>query len=459
MSAEGAGAEVTEQGDGDAPFGERWYHRLPPWVQDLAITVEGARIVRRRYGKPFAERLRAYEDRASWSRHDFEQYRDARLRSMAAYAAMNVPHYSTGAYRGLDEIEGLDDLSHFPVLSRDEVRSLGDRLHPTEPIPGRAVALTSGTMGSPLEVPICPSAVQEQWAVWWRYRRWHGIERGTWCGHFGSRRLTRGDQRVWRVDRAQRRVMFSAFHTNPAQLDEMVDVLVRRRLPWLHGFPSVISLVAARVIDRGLTGRLGVRWVTTGAENIQAHQRELILQAFEVDPIEHYGAAEKVANASQCPLGALHVDEDFGALEVVDGEVVGTALANPAFPLIRYRMGDGAAIGETECRCGRPGRILEGLDGRLDDYVVLADGGRLGRLDLPFKGLGGVRMAQFVQRSPGSAELLVVPEPGFGESDRERLRQRVLSYADGGLDLTITEVPEVTRTKGGKVRLVVSELV
>lgn len=436
---------------------ERLYYRLPPWLQDLALTAEGARVARRRYGGGFADVLAAYEDRSSWSQGDVEEFRDMRLRAVAARVATTVPHYATDAYKGLSEVEGMDDLSHFPTLTRDEVRSLGSRLHPRSPVADRRVTYTSGTTGANLAVPETRAAEHEQWAVWWRYRRWHGITRDTWSGYSSGQRFTRTGQRVWRVDRAQRRVLFSVFHTNPAQLDEVVDVLLRRQLPWLHGFPSAISLVASRVIHRGLVGQLGVRWVTTGAESIQDHQQELVLQAFEVDPIQHYGQVEKVANASECPQGSLHVDEDFGALEVVDGEIVGTALANPAFPLIRYRMGDGAAIDERGCRCGRPGRILERLDGRLDDYLVLADGGRLGRLHSPFKGLDGVRSAQFVQRSPGQAELLIVPEPGFDDSDRENLRRRVVSYAEGGLDLTITEVPELTRTRGGKVRLVVSE--
>ena len=49
------------------------------------------------------------------------------------------------------------------------------------------------------------AAIQEQWAIWWRYRRLHGLQFNTWCGYFGGRSvvpLTQKRPPLWRFNRA-----------------------------------------------------------------------------------------------------------------------------------------------------------------------------------------------------------------------------------------------------------------
>src|SRR5690606_40913392 len=77
----------------------------------------------------------------------------------------------------------------------------------------------------PDALPIC-----EQWAIWWRYRRWHGIEPGTWCAYFGGRSLVpfkASKPPFWRYNIPARQVMFSAYHMSPENLRAYVDELRR----------------------------------------------------------------------------------------------------------------------------------------------------------------------------------------------------------------------------------------
>lgn len=435
---------------------ERAYGLLPAPMQDVAASIEGRRLANERYGGDFGEMLAGYVDRSSWSHDDVVAFRDARLRAVLKRAARTVPLYSSSEYRGLDEVESAADLEAFPVLTKEAVRDHGDQLHARLPGVEVSYGRTSGTTGSPLVVPKTLASTREQWAVWWRYRGWHGISRSTWSGHFGGRNLAPRGGRVWRIDRSQKRLLFSAFHTNDEHLDEVIDLLASRQVPWLHGFPSVISLVAARLLERGIGGsELGVELITTGSENLGEHQRDLIARSFGFEPMEHYGASEMVANASNCPEGELHVDEDFSVLELVGSEIVGTALVNPAFPLVRYACGDTAELAETTCRCGLPGRVLVSLDGRSDDLLLLKDGSRLGRLGVVLRGCSGIRAGQFVQSRPGSAELHVVPGPGFSDGTTADIEAHVRAYVGDRLDLSVVATPALTRSSAGKVRLVV----
>lgn len=437
---------------------ERVYRWLPRPIQDLALTAKSIQISRSRYGGDFPEILADYEHRNTWGPAEMEAYRLAMLQVTVRDAAKNVPHYATAAYSGLNEIESLDDLAAFPVLSKVDVRELGDRLHSTSDLGPLRTGRTSGTTGSPLAVPATTRADWEKWAVWWRYRRWHGIDRREWSAVFGSKPIARSGGRSWRMDRGQRRLLLSSYHTSPAALDESIDAIQGHSIRWVHGFPSVIALLAERAIERQMQGQLAVRWVTFGGETVLDRHRNLTAVAFGVTPRQHYGAAEMVANVSECPRGALHVDEDFSILEVLDGQMVGTCTINPAFPLIRYQTGDTAVVATHGCDCGLPGRIISSLDGRTDDYLVLADGSRLGRLSAVMKALEDLSSAQFIQSRPGHAELHVVAARPLSDPELAAVGHHIEVHAPGGIDLEVRQVSELTRSRAGKIRLVIQDL-
>jgi len=79
----------------------------------------------------------------------------------------------------------------------------------------------------------------------------------------------------------------------------------------------------------------------------------------------------------------LHINEDHFIAEVVDpetgaqlppgevGELVLTSLTAKAFPLIRFRTGDRAALTTDICSCGRSFARMETVQGRADQLVVI----------------------------------------------------------------------------------------
>jgi phenylacetate-CoA ligase len=257
--------------------------------------------------------------------------------------------------------------------------------------------------------------------------------------------------------------MFSAHHLSPANLPSYVDELRRRRPPWVHGYPSLIAVVAAHLVATGTDLGYPVRWVTTGAENLLPQQRTVIEQAFGVTPRQHYGSTEAVAQLSECPLGRLHVDEDFAALECVADDagrtrILGTNLSNPATPLIRYEVGDLVTLADTACSCGRPGRIVAALDGRQEDYVVTRSGARVAALNHVFKDLVRVREAQLVQDRAGHVTIRVVRGDGYSAADDDLLRREAAQRLGAEMEISIEHAEQLARTETGKLRLVVSRV-
>ena len=449
---------------------ERIYSRLPIGLQNLLVRMEGARIQRTRYSPAWRAMLAGCEARDRLDGDALRAFRDARIAAFVAHAARTVPHYrDLFARTGLDprDIRGLDDLPALPVLTKDEIRDDPARFRSEAFDPrGLLTMHTSGSTGAGLVFPVTHQAIHEQYAIWWRYRRWHGIEPGAQCLYFGGRSIVPLRQKRppwWRHNRPGNEWLFSGYHLGPATADAYLDAMAATGATWIHGYPSMVSLIASLAVDRGRI--LPMTHVTLGAESVMAPQAEVIRKAFGVEPLQHYGMTEAAANISQCPHGRLHVDEDYAAVELLpaaDGlhEIVGTNLANLAFPLIRYRIGDLADLAESEtcCPCGRPGRTVRRIDGRREDYVITRSGARIGRLDHIFKDMVNVAAAQIVQDRPGRVTLRIVAGARFAPPDELRLRAEADKRFGREVQYDIEYVRQIPRTRRGKIRLVVSQL-
>jgi phenylacetate-CoA ligase len=268
----------------------------------------------------------------------------------------------------------------------------------------------------------------------------------------------------WRYNVPGRQVLFSGSHLSAETWPAYAAELSKRRLGWLHGYPSLLALLASYLVEHRVALGYDVRWVTTSAENLLPAQAELIERAFGVRPRQHYGMAEGAANASECPKGRLHVDEDFAFVEFIPLErgegyrVVGTNVTNRAFPLIRYDVGDVAQVSGHMCGCGRPGRIIDAIDGRREDYVVLPSGALVGRLDHIFKDQVRLREAQVYQPDSSRVVLRLVGAGDFTPRDERALIGAARTWLGDTLRIEIEHLDALPRTPAGKLRFVVSDV-
>jgi phenylacetate-CoA ligase len=268
----------------------------------------------------------------------------------------------------------------------------------------------------------------------------------------------------WRYNYPGKQILFSAYHMSPGNLDAYIRELRRRRPPWLHGYPSLLALVAGYILERKIDLGYCVRWVTIGAENLLPQQAELIKQAWGVYPFQHYGMVEAVANISECAHDQLHVDEDFAAVEFIpnlDGpgyKVIGTNFTNLATPLLRYDVQDLVTLTNVTCSCGRPGRVVASVDGREEDYIILRNGARLGRMDHIFKDLVKIREAQLYQKHPGEMTIRVVRGERYSKADEIALLNEVQKRVGSNIEVRVEYVERLERSSAGKLRFVISDM-
>ena len=449
---------------------ETLYLKLPIPLQQVICSLEGWRLRRSRFSGAFPRLLGEAERRGSWSMDEMNDYRDERLRAFVRHCVETVPFYRQRFKEwrlSPHDIRTLDDLRHLPVLNKQDVQDhMSEFISTAVPQREQIIAHTSGTTGGGLRFNTTLHAVQEHLAVWWRYRHWHGLDLNTWCGYFGGRSVVPASQSrppFWRYNYPGRQILFSGYHMSPANINSYLSELRTKRPPWLHGYPSLLALLANHVQETGDDLSYRPRWITTGAENLLPRQADLIERALGVRPRQHYSMAEAVANISECELGALHVDEDFAAVELLpdsDGagcKVVGTNLANRATPLLRYGVADTVSLSDKQCACGRPGRMVATIDGRIEDYIVLRDGTRLGRLDHIFKDMINVREAQLYQARPGQLLVRIVRGNRYTDHDECALLTEISKRVGDRAETEIEYVEVLERSRAGKLRFVVSE--
>lgn len=450
---------------------EAFYLRLPIQLQNLVCSIEGWRIQRSRNDSHFWQYLAAAEARSFWPVEQIVTFRNQRLAAFVRHCAETVPHYrklfhELGASPG--DIRSPEDLQLLPILTKAVVQERSaEFISEAVPTKLRRIAHTSGTTGGGLHFIITPQSTYEQWSIWWRYRRWHGLQPGTWCGYFGGRSIVPLEQThppFWRYNYPGQQIMFSAYHMNPAYLPSYITQLRTQRPPWLHGYPSLLALLAGHILETGDDLGYTPQWITIGAESLLPYQAELMERAFGVRHRQHYGMAEAVANISECERGALHVDEDFAAVEFIPNpagigyKVVGTNFSNPATPLLRYDIQDIIALDNIRCDCGRPGRVVASIDGRQEDYIVLKNGARLGRMDHIFKDMVNIREAQLHQHTPGAITIRVVRSAGYTADDESLLLYEARKRVGVETELHIEYVDVLKRSGTGKLRFVISDL-
>lgn len=447
---------------------EALYFRSPAALQEILSSAAGMGVDRLRYGGSYPEVESEYGARSNWSLDALRAYGTSRRAQVLALASQ-TPYYAEVFSRlGAAWHELIDDdaFAQIPSTPKAALRETPQAFSPRKMLPSDAMTRTSGTTGSSIGVLRSRSAVDEQWAVWWRYRGWHGINRGEPCALFAGRRIMRADQAApyWRRNIPGNELRFSTYHISPASAPLYVKRLNEFGPRWIHGFSSGIANLAACIVDQGLEVTAPIRWVTLGGENVTSLQMDTIRAAFGVQPVQHYGLAEGAANFSTCVEGRLHVDEDFAGAEFVpegDGltRVLGTTYANRARVLLRYDTGDLATLAPADetCSCGFGGRIVTSLDGRGDETITLPDGRLVGSPEDAFRTDLGVAQAQLLQRRDGSIRVSYVPSAQWSADSLTDVERALREFLGHEIAIDFLEVDDLPRTAGGKVRLVVKE--
>ncbi|HEX4674916.1 MAG TPA: hypothetical protein VH209_06275 [Steroidobacteraceae bacterium] len=416
-------------------------------------------------------RVRALLAHERLPREQLEAVTDRLLTDTLQAATRHIPRY-----HGVKTTIGVGNVrealvTQFPIIEKRDLteRPAEHYPHGSTPRPWTIVGRTSGTSGTPLQVFRSLNSVLWENAIVERHFRWSGYRPGM------RRAFLRGDLVVpierttppyWFLNRYNNQLIVSSRHLREECVGDIIEKLAQFAPFMMEAYPSTAYELALLLEQRNAT--LKIPYVYTGSEPLYPHQRQLIEARLAARVMDHYGMAERIAYATECEHGGLHVNSDYSYVEIVDddgrptdgeGYVVGTTFNNALMPLVRYRMSDRTRWRREACPCGRTYPLIEPVTGKFEDTLFGSRGQRISPsvVTFAFKSLRGIKYSQVAQTDESTWEIRVVPEESFSEAERNRLIENVRHLVDPGIHVVVREVTEIARTSAHKYRWIVNE--
>ena len=407
-----------------------------------------------------------------WSAEILLAHQLRQLEVLLAHAARTVPFYGERLCALADLPPGsltMDAFRTIPVLKRAEIQEAGTALV-SSALPadhGRCVDVkTSGSTGRPVTVNATSVTGLFFLVANLRYHLWHGRD---FAATVDS--IERLDEKKMRLARAGKAVPWVPGYGT----GRMVFFDIRRpvidQLRWLDHvdpgylltYPSNLWALIERTRETGIRPR-SLKEVATQTELFEPRLRAEARRTWGVKVTDCYSAAEVGMIALECPDHPhYHVQAENLLVEVLDdddrpcgsggvGRVVVTDLHNFATPLIRYEIGDYAAVGGA-CTCGRGLAVLARVMGRQRNMAVLPSGERMWpsiRSGEVFAAAPSVRQFQMIQHSTKEIELKLVVDGRVSAAQEERLRHELAKHIGHPFAFRFTYVEDIPRSPGGK---------
>jgi phenylacetate-CoA ligase len=395
------------------------------------------------------------------------------LRQVMLRAYQTVPFYKQrfdAAGIHPRDLRRLEDLSLYPLLSRDDVRLyVRDLISQSSARIGAVWNATGGSTGQPLRLLQSHRTRTLVMVNRLRCLRWYGVPRGSRLAFiWGAERDTSPMQafRGWK-SRILGQCALNAFHLDERRCAEFFSILEEFRPAIIYGYATALARFARHLRDHSRRPSHSPTAIHSTAEVLSRADRDLIEEHLRGPVYDYYGSRDAGAIAGECRArDGLHVFSDLIRVEVIRengspcaagevGEVVVTNLHEHAMPLIRYRTGDRAAWLARRCRCGLTYPLISSLAGRVGDFIRTPGGHEIhGELFTHlFYGIEGVARFQVRQTGPASLEILV---QACGTPDSTALERVRAASAKrfGAPDVTVRVVDVIEPGPSGKHRFI-----
>lgn len=379
-------------------------------------------------------------------------------------------HFGQAGFTDRD-FDDAANFAHLPVLEKDLLREAGDALRSSTAPKKLQRSTTGGSTGRPLVVwqdPRTPAA-----SLWWRADRWWGVHPADDSASVYRRSRTPRQEALHRLEWwPTRQILLDARAMDDGSMRSFAELWQRVRPALLTGYVDGLHEFAQFITRAGIDLAPPIAIAST-ASVLTPSKRAFIESRLAAPVYDCYRSAEVPWIAAQCAKrDGLHVFGDVRIVEVVDqagtaaaagveGDVLVTDLLNPAFPIIRYRIGDRSAIRSGQCACGMTLPRIEPIQGRIVDVLRTPDGimvtGGLSTLfnDRPT----AVTQFQLHQHADYAVTLRYVPGDSaqVAAAAAEEVAGRVRRMLRGHVEVRVEPVDRIEHL-GGKARLVTSDL-
>jgi phenylacetate-CoA ligase len=433
-----------------------------------------------RLGPEFRRTRHMLADAVDWRPDDIRAWQLTRLQEIIRFSQEHVPFYRHTLKRlGMhwEDIRSLEDIRNLPTLSKQQIVAdpesfVADTVDPKRLVP----ALTGGSTGAPMRFFIQKNHSSVQQAFLDSILRRFDCRSGDRFVVLRTQRKSRNPLTpYWTVNPHRNQLVISSYLLSTASVSDMAAAIDAFKPKYILGIPSTMALFCHYARTKIVRIRTAPRVIILGSENSYVEQRRMISETFGAPTIMHYGQGEAVAAADEgSPYSGYDVNPFYGFAEVLSsdgkalvhpggcGEIIGTGFHNFAMPLIRYRTGDDAVIGDGCSRWGLQGDRWEGIAGRLVELVCTKDRRWLMLAALIFgthdSTLTNVHQIQVEQFEPGLLILRLFRGQGYSLVDEANILRMINELSHNGFEVSFEYVEGFERLSSGKHRLLIQHL-
>lgn len=410
-----------------------------------------------------------------WSAARLYQYRKRKLREEIRYAFRYVPFYRERAVAlGLSAEDILDekDLCKLPLISREEVQTHQELF--LSLVGNRSSwfrSRTSGSTGQPLVSYFDPQC-------WFVSKYALKMRRMLVCGARPGARIvqveTYSGEELRELERKQKTLWEGIFYRRKylsvfEDPLEHLAVLEDFKPHFIYGFPSYFKALAEQ-IENGPGIPFRVQGLMSSGEFLSKGTQIYVEKVLGTKFLDIYGNTEFKEIAWQCPVGdGYHVNVENVVVELIDpntgslsshsGEVVVSTLSNRAMPLIRYRTGDRARWKHGTCACGIAHPMLEKIEGRITEDLILPTIGRVSPylFTMKIEEVSQVAKYQISLSKDQHLVVRVVLKKGASDQTITLIRETLVRLLQGHVPVEVLKVRRIERDTSGKFHVVEKE--
>ena len=442
---------------------EQVYLAAPVWVQNLLVSLLGIKEHGNRYGGKHDAFYKNLIKNKYESEDHLNKATTKRLDKILQDALTHVPYYKSLNIQN-------PVLTEFPLLDRQIVAQQPEQFVSDQYNPGRLMTLyTGGSTAMPVKVYISKDVRRKSYTFWRQFYSNMGFDIGDKKASFVGRMVQKPDNDkppFWRYNLRDRQLVFSSYHLSEKNIPKYLDKLNRFEPKIIEGYPLTIYRLADYILTHNVKSPPRLAGISTSSESFTNLHRETIEKAFNCKMFDQYGSAESVVFASECAYGKMHIEPEYGLLEVITengdvkaegkGELVATTLLNDVMPLIRYRIGDLGEIINEKCICGRNTLILKELVGKVGSVIVNGDKQvPTAAIAIAFEYLEGIKNAQIIQNSADAVVVKLARKPNFNPKSEDFMIWELRKMLGESLKISVEYVDDIPPEANGKYKMVV----
>ncbi len=430
------------------------YYKMPQSIKTIIGSVYGSIPLSIRFGKNYVEQKDTLDKYLALNEKQRDEFTYNKILQTLKFAEEFIPYYKNSFKKaGLSskDFKTLSDLEKFPVISKADIKANLDDFY-IEEFEKAIEYYTGGSLSTPTKYyqPLYTSRAKEKaynnfffTKVNYNYRDKTVLLKG--------REVSRPDEDIyWEYEPIDNYFLLSNNYMNSNKFPLIYEKAKAFNPKFLFGYPSALLSFIKQCKIYGYEP-LKVEGILLSSETAYPHEIKIIKDFFGVNILSQYGHTERAAIAYRVNEEQYQFMSSYGAVRIIDNEIVATGFDNKVMPLINYKTGDIVSGNIDFIDATDIARSCDMIEGRTQDFLV-TDDKRLvsittmcGGQHLPLDQISNI---QYIQTEVGKVKVLV--EDQNKGVDTKAVIAGMKQLVRDGIDFEVELVDEIKKSSRGK---------